>query len=439
MTGAANANVQNQINVSLIFNFLRHHGETYRAEISRKVGLSPPAVSRAIESLLEQGYLSESGNLVTRNGKKVARLIVNPDKGCVIAIDFLKGRSRFGCFDFTGDLIYQTVGDYFSENGDVLKALVEKIKQFIGEASLIDKSRPLPEIKAICLGVPCAVDTKSGKTTGAWLYDFLVDLNFKTELESVFDIPVFIENDIKLAAFAENRLGKGMQHHNLVYIDINKYGIGSGIILDGHIVRGALGLAGEIGYSIIPGVKTDKKYHPMGYLESQASLKSIVGKVLECLEAGEIFSLAGSPGDDPGTDTSLTARKVFQAAVDGDSLCRRVINQAVELLISITTNLILAVNPEIVIIGGDIYDMPGAEELFLVPLKQKMGKILPFEAPIVEFSILGSDACMRGASLFGVESILSGLYPFTVDSLSSSDSLDKASSKINNQENIYAS
>ncbi len=422
MAGAANANVQNQINVSLVFNFLRHFGETYRAEISRNIGLSAPAVSRSVESLLDRGYLSESGFLITENGKKVARLIVNPDKGCVIAIDFLKGRSRLGCFDITGEPIYQTVGDYFIESNNVLEALVVKIRQFISEAALIDKSRLFPEIMAICLGIPCAVDAESGKTTGAWLYDFLIDLNFKKELESEFDVPVFIENDIKLAAFAENRLGEGMQHQNLIYIDINKYGIGSGIILDGHIVRGTLGFAGEIGYSTIPGVQTDREYHPKGYLESQASLNSIVRKVLESLE----------------TDSLMTAREVFQAAVDGDPICRKVIDDAVELLFSVTANLILAVNPEIVVIGGDIYDMPGADELFLTPMKKKMERILPFKAPIIEFSILGSKACIKGAALFGVESILSGLYPFTVDSAGSSDSFEEAHTNITKQENSYA-
>ena len=415
MAGAANANVQNQINVSLIFNYMRQHGETYRAEISRNVGLSAPAVSRVIEVLIEQGYITESGTLLTSNGKNVSRIIVNPDKGCVIAVDYMKGRSIFGCFDITGQLIHQTRGDYFVESADVVLDLIDQIKRFIGEVNLSVNGKRFPEIKALCLGIPCAVDTTTGKTTGAWLFDFLIDLNLKSELEKEFDIPVFIESELKLAALAENRLGEGKHHRNLVYIDINSEGIGAGIILDNHIVRGAHGLAGEIGYSIVPGAGIERKKSDKGYLESHASLNSQVQSVITRLEKGETSILVKPAGTHLNDYEDITPRIVYQAALDGDSLCRSVIAESVDLLTTITINLILVVNPEIVVIGGEIFDLPGVDELLLKPLQRRMAEVLPVQPPELGFSKLGADACVRGAALFGVESILLGKYPFAVD------------------------
>lgn len=412
MAGAANANVQNQINVSLIFNFLRSHGETYRADIARNVGLSAPAVSRAVESLIDQGYIAESGTLITESGKKVSRIDVNPDKGGVVAVDLMKGRSKFGYFDFTGQSIHQTRGTYFVETDDISGDLIGQIRKFIGEVKSGDFGRSIPEIEAICLGVPCAVDPVSGITTGAWLYDFLIGVNLKNDLEAVFDLPVFVENDIKLAAFAENRLGEGKHHRHLVYVDINDYGIGSGIILDNHIVRGALGLAGEIGYSVVPGAKTDRGAGSKGFLESEASLEALIRKVVSRLEAGERSSLDGRVP---------VARDIFEAASEGDDLCCDVIRRSVELLATVAVNLVLAVNPEVFVVGGDVFDMPGAKELVLDPLQRRMEEVLPFEPPIIEFSMLGSNACVTGAALFGVESILLGKYPFAFDYVSSGD------------------
>jgi predicted NBD/HSP70 family sugar kinase len=238
-------------------------------------------------------------------------------------------------------------------------------------------------------------------------------VNLKEDLEARFDIPVFVENDIKLAAFAENRLGEGKHHRHLVYVEVNDYGIASGIILDNHIVRGALGLAGEIGYSVVPGAEWNRGTSSGGYLESKGSLGALVDQVVSRIEGGESSAIAGR---------SPVARDVFEAAAKGDHLCGEVVRDGVALLSTVAVNLVLTVNPEVFVVGGDVFDMPGAAELLLEPLRRRMEEVLPFEPPIVEFSTLGSDACVTGAALFGVESILLGKYPFAFDYVGSGDS-----------------
>jgi predicted NBD/HSP70 family sugar kinase len=87
----------------------------------------------------------------------------------------------------------------------------------------------------------------------------------------------------------------------------------------------------------------------------------------------------------------------------------------VDLIAVATLNLVLAVNPEIIVIGGDIYEMPGVQERFVRPLAARLKRALPFVPPVIELSSLGAGACLRGASIFAVESLLSGKYPFAVD------------------------
>jgi predicted NBD/HSP70 family sugar kinase len=410
--GTANANVQNQINISIVFNYLKGHGATYRAEIARGLGLSAPAVSRAVEQLMEQGYVIESGTGVTDSGKKVTEISINGRKGTVVAVDLLKGEAKFAIYDLSGERIYSRKGPRLSEAERLEEALISQLEQLFLEAEketeASEESTSLPPVKAICLGIPAAVDVETGRVTGASLYEDLRELNLKEIVEKRFDVTCFVENDVKLAALAENRLGQGKRHRNLVYIDIND-GIGAGIILDNRIVRGAAGLAGEIGYFLTSPGDLDHPSVGRGNLERRASVEALGRAAAEAIEHGVETSIA------PDRSGVVRAREVYQAALKGDRFAVSLIEESVNYLALAAVNLALMINPEIIVVGGDIYDMPGVKELFLDPLAKRLTTVLPFSAPEVELSSLGSEACLLGASMFAGESLLSGKYPFVVD------------------------
>ena len=69
MKSAANANLQNAINTSIILHYIRNEGAVYRSEISRALNLSLPAVSRAVRHLIDKGFLTEK-RIVTESGRK---------------------------------------------------------------------------------------------------------------------------------------------------------------------------------------------------------------------------------------------------------------------------------------------------------------------------------------------------------------------------------
>lgn len=415
ISGTANANLQNQINVSVVFNFLKQHGPTYRADVARSVGLSAPAVSRAIEQLMQQGYIIEAGTTTTETGKRVTELALNRRLGTVVAIDLLKGDSRYGLYDFAGERLFGRKGPHFAESRDLAQDLTEDLSAFFLEADgfweQTGEAGTLPPLKAICIGIPAGVDAETGSAIGVSLFKSLEEINLKNVIERRFDIPCYVENDVKLAAFAENRYGQGTHHRNLVYIDIAD-GIGAGIILDNRIVRGSRGLAGEIGYTITSPNELEYSAVTRGYLENRASVEALARGATEAIQRGV----------QTGITSYLTAETdqvrpvhVFEAALDGDELAHTLIGRSVDLIAVAIHNLTLAINPEIFVIGGDICEMPGVEKLFLERLRNRLARALPFEAPLVEISSLGAEACITGASLFTVESMLSGKYPFAID------------------------
>lgn len=413
--GTANANFQNQINVSVVFNYLKQHGPTYRAHIARSLGLSAPAVSRAIEQLLDQGYAAEAGTTTTESGKRVAQIAINPHMGTVVAVDLLKGDSRYGIFDFDGETILSRKGLRYAASDDLVSDLSADLSRFLLEADGIwersGRGGALPPVKAICIGIPAAVNAETGMTTGTSLFEALNEINLKEAMERRFDVRCYVENDVKLAAFAENRFGQGTRHRDLVYIDIND-GIGAGIILDNRIVRGAQGFAGEIGYFLSAPSEMEYTAVTRGYLENRASVEALGRSAAEAIRRGVKTVISDYLLESGGEPRPY---HVFKAAHAGDELARTLISRSVDLIAVAIHNVTLTINPEVIVIGGDICEMPAVEELFIRPLRLALARALPFAPPDIVLSSLGADACVTGASVFAVESLLSGKYPFTMD------------------------
>ncbi|GAI21683.1 unnamed protein product, partial [marine sediment metagenome] len=134
-------------------------------------------------------------------------------------------------------------------------------------------------LKAICVGVPAVIDIGTGKIISAPLYGNWKDLNLKEILESEFNIPVYIENDVNLSALGEKHYGEGKNFKDFIFVEISN-GIGAGIIIDNHLFRGSIGSAGEIGFTIINIENLGFKVKNKGFLEKFASVESIKKKAI---------------------------------------------------------------------------------------------------------------------------------------------------------------
>ncbi len=261
--------------------------------------------------------------------------------------------------------------------------MIASLQEVLADAETEAVPNQAPPLAAVCIGLPAAVDPATGQVTGVPLYPQLRELSIKQRIASQFAVPCIVENDIKLAAFAENRLGSGTRCRNLVYLDLNN-GIGAGIILDNRLVRGSSGCAGEIGYA-----RTAANADAPS-LEETASLAAIC-------------RIAGLP--DPA--------QVFAAvAAVGGGAAAAAIERSVAHVATALLTTILVVNPELVVIGGDILEMPEVGVLYLDPLRDWIRQHAPFTPPLIEPSALGAEACVRGAALYAVESLLLAKYPF---------------------------
>jgi glucokinase len=169
-----------------------------------------------------------------------------------------------------------------------------------------------------------------------------LDLPLGQILHSHWSCPVFVENDANLAVLGEWRFGAGRGAHHVVMLTLGT-GIGGGIIVDDRLVRGSLGLAGEVGHIVVQLDGPRCSCGQPGHLEAIASGPAIARQVRE--RGG--LSEAG-----PGPEATTEA--IAAAARGGDPVALSVLGEAARALGAALASLVHIFNPERIILGGGV-------------------------------------------------------------------------------------
>jgi len=227
--------------------------------------------------------------------------------------------------------------------GRTIVTLVEKV---LGQAA----ARGL-NASGIGVGVPGVVDPASGHIgdEAAHVPD-LQGQPLGSRLAERFGLPAFVDNDVNALALAEYVFGQGRGARSLVVLAPGT-GFGTGIILDGRLVRGAHGFGGEFGHAPIKFDGRPCWCGGRGCLAVYASGRGIAEAARERagVERGsELLRLAG------GDLGAITAPLVFQAASSGDPLATAVVEEACRALGAAIAVIVNGLNPEVVVITGGV-------------------------------------------------------------------------------------
>jgi predicted NBD/HSP70 family sugar kinase len=396
VSDTANSLLQNRINISIIFNYLRDHGASYRAQIARDLGISAPAVARAIDKLLKDGYVIESERLQLENGRKASQVSVNAGRGYIIGVDLVSEPIKLAICDFGGTLSYSFLAPPIRPNisfSDYLISIIDLgLQNFEQKINIKD-----PPILGLGIGVPGVVDAQTGTILYANLYHKLYESKFYERVVGHYTFPVFIENTANLSAIGEWKRGVGRDARNLVCIEFGN-GIGAGIICDGELYHGAQGAAGEIGYFITDPEGLDHKSSTLGYLEEKASLG--------------MMHLRGGTVGDTGTQRYPSTELLLKAVETGDPEAHEIIKDVIKHLTVTIVNTVLLLNPEMVIIGGAACELPDVEEIIFMPLMEEVYRNYPLIASPIKVADLGANACLIGAMQYVLDSLVVHAYPY---------------------------
>ena len=257
----------------------------------------------------------------------------------------------------------------------------------------------------VAAGVACAgfID-KSGATVLfapnlAWR-----DEPLKQRLESIVDIPVIIENDANAAAWGEFTHGVGRDADDMVLVTVGT-GIGGGVIVDSRLLRGAWGVAAELGHlRVVPdGIRCGCGNR--GCWEQYASGNALVREARDVVVSGTPMAarLAQLCGNDA---SALRGHDVTRAAKEGDPAALELLTDLGTWLGEGAASVVALLDPELIVIGGGVAD---AGDLLLEPTRAAFRRQLTGRGhrPEAEFALasLGNDAGMIGAAALAAEGI----------------------------------
>lgn len=245
------------------------------------------------------------------------------------------------------------------------------------------------KVKAIVVAVPGYLDKNEGIVFEAPNVPGWIDLPLRQLLSDQFHVPILLGNDANLAALGEWRYGVGKGHDNLLYMTIST-GIGGGALVNGRLMEGQRGLAGEFGHvTVIPDGPLCGCGH-RGHLEAMAAGPAIARYVSERIALGAKSSLEAV--------NNPTAADVSQAAQAGDALAIQAITRAGTYIGHTLADFIHLFNPSIVILGGGVM---ASGDLILDPIKKALPEYILGNSYLDQLQIvtasLGDNAGLIGA------------------------------------------
>ena len=221
----------------------------------------------------------------------------------------------------------------------------------------------LEQVLGVGVAVPGHVKAKEGLVKWAPNFkDQWKDVPIAALIERHLGLPVQIGNDANLAALGEFRFGAGRAVRHLVMVTLGT-GIGGGIIVDGKLLDGADGGAGEIGHMVInPGGRGGNS--AFGSVEGETQRDAIIERAARKIQEGYATSL-GERVD--FNRFALTPAIIAEEAQKGDAIALEVFEETGYYLGLCVTNLIDILNPEMVVIGGGIAQ---AGDILLDPIRR---------------------------------------------------------------------
>ena len=306
-----------------------------------------------------------------------------------IGIDVGGTNVKIALVDDKGSILYSNSVPTRAEMG--YEYTVNNIKQAIRD--LMSETK-VTGIEGIGFDFPGQIDYKNGIVRLAPNIPGWVNIPIAKIIEDEFKIPTRIDNDVHCAALGELNFGAGKGCENFICMTVGT-GIGSGIVINGKLVRGASNAAGELGH-----IKLQMHEGPLcgcgdhGCLEAFASGPSIVAMAEEYILGGKStkFRELASGGE-------ITPFIVAEAAKQGDPVAKRIFARIGEYIGFGLSSVVNLLNPEKIIIGGGVAD---AGDILLDPIKETIKKramVVAGSAVEIVPAKLGNTAGVIGASL----------------------------------------
>ena len=389
-----------EFNRLLVLNSVLEFGPIARVAIAHRTGLSRTTVSSIVDALIAEGFVREGSmlNAAPSGGRRAIELHFNADAGYVIGVAMGRSHLAFIATNLAAEVVARNTAEFSTTPGPEASfpVLIEKLRAFV-EFTGLDWKR----IIGIGVGVPSPLDAQLEMLVSPPRMPGWSGVNIRQRLQTELSVPVYLDNDANMGALGESRYGAGRNIADLAYINIGS-GIGGGLVLNGHIYRGAGGSAGEIGHVTLDEEGPVCDCGNIGCLETLAGTRAIID---DARTGKSLAHAALLRNEDPAALPPPALRDradaefddVTQAARANDPAALTALERAGERIGMAVATLINLFNPSVVLVDGRY---TSAGELLLEPLRRTAAeRSLPvaWARTRIQLGALGQDAIGLGA------------------------------------------
>lgn len=369
---AATPPLLRRMNALTVLDALRARGTATGSELMEDTHLSRPTVHAVCAELMRRGLVSEieqRSPKTAQPGRRPRQYVFNSRAGHVVGIDMGAKKVTVQLADLRGDSVAEETHTFAHEHVRA-RARLDGVRRAIDrvlEQSAVDASR----VWAVTMGVPAPVDNDGHAVASQDYLPGLRGRDLRSELTS-YGWTTRVENDANLAVIGERWRGVAQGCDDVIEL-LAGYRLGSALFLDGRLIRGSTGRAGELKFlSMVEGV---------GNTDAIAELAEVYGAEVD-----------GLPN---------RAEAIFASARNGDPRACEIMDRVLDRIARVVAIFGTLLNPELVVIGGGV---AGAGDL-IVPGLEKRLPALTEAPPRLAASELGDHAVVTGAVRVALDAV----------------------------------
>lgn len=365
-----------------VLSLIRDEGPMPRAELARRLALSATTITRAVQELESAEVLAEGQAWAAAGaGRPATSLHIQADRCCVAAVQIGIGLVQLGIFNALGE---RQASDQFAYRPDVgaeavLQAVAEGLERLC-RAQGFERRR----LRGIGVAVPGPVDASGRRMLLSLRLDWR-NVPMAEQLEALTGLPVTVEHNVRAMALAEARFGQGKGLGSVAFVYL-RAGLGAGLVVQGQPFAGGVHGAVEIGHLPMSGNGLACICGGRGCIETTLADSALRATV-------QALGLTAGP-------SPLVA--IWQAATTPSAAPPAAAARAVESIVTpLATGLsalMTLLNPELVLLGGVLADMP--EPMFDQVVQASWRGAFPLirGSSRIERSQLGPDAGLAGGA-----------------------------------------
>jgi predicted NBD/HSP70 family sugar kinase len=337
----ATSETARDINSRIMLNLVRKHQPLSRADLMRRSGLQRSTVSVITEQLISEQWLREGAMGHALRGRKPTFLHLNENRAGIFGINIQPGTTDIALANLSGHFLAQESIPTPANSDKFVKQVSQRIRE-------LRKEHPQMAYEGIGVSLPGRVDLSTQKFVFAPNLGWR-EMDLKIQLENATGLSVDLENAANACALSEFWFGKHAEGvRNLIVVTVSE-GIGVGMILNGQLVRGTSGMAGEFGHVSINENGPKCGCGNVGCWEVYASNSAAVRYYTEARLSGQNGKTEVSK-----SAAAATFETVLKLAEQGDPQAVEALSRVAHYLGMGVTMLVAGLAPDVIVVVGNI-------------------------------------------------------------------------------------